>query len=428
MTYPEYVKNCIDRLRSRGFSAYAVGGAVRDSLLGLVPNDWDVATSALPQEVLEVFSDMRTLTTGIKHGTVTLLVLVGGEVVTVEITTFREDGEYKDSRHPESVCFSHSIVADLARRDFTVNAIAYNEYEGIVDAFGGAQDLSARIIRAVGEPERRFSEDALRILRAFRFSARLGFDIEEETYLAACRCASLLENIAAERIRSELVGILSSRGALAAATLMARGDVWKHIFRGVPVSISDLSLARLASACSRDCGFEVRLALLLSELSRDELQHAVESLKPSRVEERLIMRLDTLRDEFYSEKTVRCSDASLGARRFLQLYGDIYPDAVVYLVSLAENETDGKRGAADSVRFSEFLHALENESSARPPLRIADLALGGEDLLPLCRGDRARIGRTLSHLLEQVIADPSLNEREQLLRIAAGMINNNDLI
>ena len=181
MKYPEYIKNCIEMLEAAGYSAYAVGGAVRDSLLGKEPSDWDVTTSAKPEETLDVFKNFRTIPTGIKHGTVTVLENDGKKYIPVEITTFRIDGEYRDSRHPESVEFSKDVRDDLSRRDFTVNAMAFNEKEGIIDVFGGQNDLEKCIIRAVGDPEKRFSEDALRILRAFRFASQLEFEIEEST-------------------------------------------------------------------------------------------------------------------------------------------------------------------------------------------------------------------------------------------------------
>lgn len=201
---PEQVKRIIAKLEAAGYEAYAVGGCVRDSILGRTPEDWDITTSAVPWQVKKLFR--RTVDTGIAHGTVT--VLLDGEGF--EVTTYRIDGEYTDSRHPKEVSFTSNLKEDLRRRDFTINAMAYNERDGLVDVFGGRRDLEAGIVRCVGDPEERFGEDALRILRAVRFSAQLGFDIEPGTARAAQELAENLSRISAERIRTELVKLLVS--------------------------------------------------------------------------------------------------------------------------------------------------------------------------------------------------------------------------
>ena len=201
---PENVKRIIDDLSNAGFEAYAVGGCVRDSILGRVPNDWDITTSAKPEDVKKVFK--RTVDTGIKHGTVT--VLMGRE--TYEVTTYRIDGEYEDSRHPKSVEFTANLKEDLLRRDFTINAMAYNDTDGLVDIFGGLEDIESKTIRCVGVAKERFTEDALRLLRAIRFAAQLGYRIEDETYKAIGELSDTLAKISAERIQAELNKILLS--------------------------------------------------------------------------------------------------------------------------------------------------------------------------------------------------------------------------
>ncbi len=201
---PEKARRIIDALWEAGYEAYAVGGCVRDAILGREPSDWDITTNAKPEEVKALFP--RTVDTGIRHGTVT--VLLGGEGF--EVTTYRIDGEYEDGRHPKQVAFTPSLLEDLKRRDFTINAMAYNEREGLVDAFGGLRDLERRRIRCVGRPEERFFEDALRILRAVRFAAQLGFSIEEGTKEAVCGFAPRLSRISAERIQAEVVKLLVS--------------------------------------------------------------------------------------------------------------------------------------------------------------------------------------------------------------------------
>lgn len=204
---PETIKFVLGKLEINGFSAYAVGGAVRDYILGNPANDWDVTTSALPDETEKVFSGFKVIKTGIKHGTVT--VIVNG--CPVEITTFRKESGYTDNRHPDNVEFVSDLAEDLKRRDFTVNSLAYNEKEGLIDLYGGLFDLDNGIIRTVGDPRERFSEDALRILRAVRFSSKLGFSIEEKTYAAAKELKENLKNVSAERIFSEFTKTLCGK-------------------------------------------------------------------------------------------------------------------------------------------------------------------------------------------------------------------------
>ena len=196
---PEHVQQIIQRLEKEGYEAYAVGGCIRDTLLGRLPQDWDITTSACPQAVKELFS--HTVDTGIRHGTVTVLLNRQG----YEVTTYRIDGEYEDGRHPKSVTFTGELAEDLKRRDFTINAMAYNETRGLVDEFDGTGDLKRGIIRCVGSPVERFEEDALRMLRAVRFAAQLGFDIEEETGAAVAALSGTIAKVSAERIQMELV-------------------------------------------------------------------------------------------------------------------------------------------------------------------------------------------------------------------------------
>ncbi len=201
---PQKVKYIIKTIEDAGFEAYAVGGCVRDSILGREPEDWDITTSARPEQVKALFS--RTIDTGIRHGTVTVMLDREG----FEVTTYRVDGKYEDSRHPKEVTFTPSLEEDLRRRDFTVNAMAYNEDSGLVDIFGGLEDIERKVIRCVGDAEARFGEDALRIMRAIRFSAQLGYTIEEDTKLAIRKLSGTLKAISAERIQAELVKLLVS--------------------------------------------------------------------------------------------------------------------------------------------------------------------------------------------------------------------------
>ena len=201
---PENVKYIIDTIMEAGYEAFAVGGCIRDSILGRKPDDWDITTSASPYQIKELFR--RTIDTGIQHGTVTVMIDKEG----YEVTTYRIDGEYEDSRHPKEVIFTPNLEEDLKRRDFTINAMAYNEKTGLVDIFEGMQDITRKVIRCVGSPMERFTEDALRMMRAVRFSAQLGYRIEEETAKAITHLAPNLTKISAERIQTELVKLVTS--------------------------------------------------------------------------------------------------------------------------------------------------------------------------------------------------------------------------
>jgi tRNA nucleotidyltransferase (CCA-adding enzyme) len=223
---PKKAEIIMDHLESRGFSSYIVGGSVRDSIMGETPSDWDICTSARPEQVEDALMDCQAVNkiieTGIKHGTVTA---VSG-TSTFEITTFRVDGSYSDGRHPDSVEFRTDVRDDLSRRDFTINAMAYSEKEGLIDPFGGRDDIEKKVIRCVGEPEKRFEEDALRIMRALRFASKLGFEIETETAAAVRKMSPSVRNVADERVAAELCGLISGRDA-AAVTRHYHRDIYK---------------------------------------------------------------------------------------------------------------------------------------------------------------------------------------------------------
>ena len=402
MKYPTYVKNCIELLEKSGYSAYAVGGAVRDSLLGKRPADWDVTTSATPNEILSVFADFRTIPTGIKHGTITVLFDENETRYPIEITTYRVDGEYKDSRHPESVSFSKNLCDDLSRRDFTVNAMAFNEKEGLVDAFGGQNDLKNRLIRAVGDPETRFCEDALRILRAFRFAAQLEFEIEEKTLSGAQKCAPLLKNIARERISAELKRLLASSGAPYSLKKMVECGIWSQIFEvRTPTNEQIDKLALVSSG-----NFTTRLAILLTEYEESEKENLLSSLRLSNDEKKTILRLC----KAYSFD-IQNENYTKWARHFLHLYDNILTDALEVLSI-----------RIDKSEFENFKTIVLSEQKQKRPLRISDLAINGDDLLPLCKGNRAFVGKSLTSLLQLVIDSPELNQKEILLEYAKKMM------
>lgn len=405
MKIPKYVKNCIETLGSAGYSAYAVGGAVRDSLLGLEPSDWDVTTSAPPKKILEIFAEHRTVPTGIKHGTVTVMFEDGKKSFPIEITTFRIDGEYKDSRHPETVSFASMLSEDLSRRDFTVNAMAYNENEGLVDLFCGRDDLERGIIRTVGEPTARFEEDALRILRAFRFCAQIGFEFDEKTLNACASCAPLLKNISRERIGTEIKKLLAGKRARYSLEKMMSTGVWSALF-DVPEPDSQ-TVSRIEIIPGER--FEARLSALICHLSDAEKDGFFNSLRLSNSEKKLILRLCKARN-FTAEN--KDEDELVLARKFLRLYGDIWKIALCVL----------EFWQGDRIQDG-FSSAVARESEKGRCLAVSDLKIRGGDILPLCSGNYALVGVTLERLLCDVIVRPELNEREKLLSHAEKIIS-----
>lgn len=381
MKYTEEIRFVIERLEARGFEAYLVGGALRDALLGRKPGDFDVTTAALPSEMQEVFADVRTIETGLKHGTLT--VLVNGKPI--EVTTFRIDGEYLDARHPSGVVFTRSLEEDLKRRDFTVNAMAYSEKAGLVDLFHGREDLQTGLIRAVGDPAKRFTEDALRMLRAFRFASKLGFSIEEETFRAISACREGLCHISAERIASELSGILGGKNAVQALTLMEKSGVLALV---LPEALLDGALERLSPE------FETRLAFLLRNCENGELSARLHALKLSNASIQKVTALVAL-----SRENEPCADAPQ-VRRLMAKSGENFAPLLEIF------EAKGK----STEKIKDVAARIQERGDC---LRISELALSGADLIALGYKGKA-VGEVLSTLLEAVLDDPALNQKEKL--------------
>ena len=382
LNIPDFVSEIIDRISASGEKAYLVGGSLRDMLLSKAPHDFDVASSASPEKICDIFCDMRVIKTGIAHGTVTLL-SSGGPV---EITTFRVDGAYTDMRHPESVTFTRRIEDDLARRDFTVNAMAYNREDLLIDLFGGSSDLKNKIIKTVGKPEERFGEDALRIMRAFRFSAQLGFEIETETLKAAERMRFGLEHIARERIFSELIKLITSEEPEMALLLMQKADVLKTILPQYTVSERAISL--LSRVPNNDIA---RLSAFFCDSEPAKVREMLSSLKASNRQKRVALIVEEARKAYSSRYDV----AKLKAR----LSDDV---EIALLLSVLLGFSDGG-----------VLSYLEDKT----PYSISQLAIDGAELgaLGLCGRE---IGEMLSYLLERVMEEPSFNERNILLNLA----------
>ena len=388
----------LTRLHAAGHAAYAVGGCVRDSLLGQTPHDWDLCTSATPEQVLELFGEAHCIPTGLQHGTVT--VKHGGELY--EITTFRTEGAYSDGRHPDHVAFVPDVKEDLARRDFTINAMAYNAEEGLIDPFGGQNDLAAGIVRAVGEPQRRFEEDALRILRLYRFAARFGFAIDPATGQAARALCRHLDCVSEERIAEELSRLLAAPapGAYLEAEVLA-------------VIFPELDAAELPESRrildALEPGMEhvpVRLAALLCPLGEAGARAALRRLKCSNA---LTGTVATLVRE--AAAGMPGAALTLTAKRFLSRY-DLA--TITDLTALC---------SAQHPEQAEAFAALQQEAArlveTNACCRINQLAVNGRDLMDAGVRPGPGLRRVLDALLEQVLTGQLPNEKAALLAAAA---------
>ena len=377
MYLPEGAKLIIDRLRRHGYRGDIVGGCVRDNLLSLVPYDYDITTSATPEEMQAVFSDMRTIETGLKHGTLT--VIYNGEPY--EVTTYRLDGEYTDNRHPDSVSFTRELSLDLSRRDFTVNAMCYNDEFGITDLFGGREDLAAGIIRAVGEPSKRFTEDALRILRALRFAATLDFTIEKETAQAIRLTAHLIKNVSRERVMVEWTKLLSGVGAY--RIISEYFDVLSGVIPNITLSHVPSESAFLGESAA------VRELSLFD--TADDFDFAMKKLRSDnrrRIHGALVL------------SHADCPTDSLTAIKLLLV--DTSPEVV-----------------RDVCALKRLRYAIDNEDllseALRPPVcyEISHLALRGDDLKALGFVGK-EIGNMLNLLLHEVAKGNVENDPDSL--------------
>ena len=388
----------LTRLHAAGHAAYAVGGCVRDSLLGQTPHDWDLCTSATPEQVLELFGEAHCIPTGLQHGTVT--VKHGGELY--EITTFRTEGAYSDGRHPDHVAFVPDVKEDLARRDFTINAMAYNAEEGLIDPFGGQNDLAAGIVRAVGEPQRRFEEDALRILRLYRFAARFSFAIDPATGQAARALCRHLDCVSEERIAEELSRLLAAPapGAYLEAEVLA-------------VIFPELDAAELPESRrildALEPGMEhvpVRLAALLCPLGEAGARAALKRLKCSNT---LTGTVATLVRE--AAAGMPGAALTLTARRFLSRYDLATITDLTALCSARHPE----QAEAFAALQQEAARLVETNACCR----INQLAVNGRDLMDAGIRPGPGLRRVLDALLEQVLTGQLPNEKAALLAAAA---------
>lgn len=383
----------LDTLHRAGYAAYVVGGCVRDSLLGLTPHDWDLCTSALPQQVMELFGAQRCIPTGLQHGTVT----VKQSGALYEITTFRTEGTYTDGRHPDEVHFVPDVREDLARRDLTINAMAYNEKEGLVDPFGGQADLQSGIVRAVGVPRQRFTEDALRILRLYRFAARFGFAIDPPTAQAAQELCAHLDCVSVERIEEELAKLLSAPAPAAYLN--------EKILSVVLPELSPEALAAakpVVDACPAGAeNLPVRLAALLLSLGEDGIRRTLKRLRCSNA---LIEEAAVLVREAVPGVPV---SLNIYARRLLGKYNLCTVQRIAALGTALQPER-----AADFAALSELAEQLDADGVC---CRVSQLAVNGRDLMAAGVPAGPGIRKVLEALLDGVIREEYPNERQALL-------------
>ncbi len=439
---PEPVELIIKKLEENGFEAYAVGGCVRDTILGRTPGDWDITTSALPEQVKSIFR--RTIDTGIEHGTVTVMI---GQVG-YEVTTYRVDGDYLDGRHPTNVTFTPSLVEDLKRRDFTINAMAYRPGVGIVDCFDGLRDLENKVIRCVGDPEERFREDALRMMRAVRFSAQLGFTIEENTKNAIKKMAGNLRLISKERIQAELVKLITSPHPDYIRTAYETGItkvVLPEFDRMMDTpqknSFHALSVGEhtIKSLLHVDADPILRLAMLFHDMGKPDClridadgtthfkQHAIVGADITRGALRklkfdnytidnvtaLVRYHDSMRDCVAARQTPPVVNKRALRRLVSNIGRERFP--LLMEVNLADNlaKTEFAKEthlpALDAVR-----KAYEEIVEADDCLTLKELELNGKDLMAMGIAPGKEIGRILGACLEWVLDEPERNKKELL--------------
>lgn len=443
---PTGARKIIARLEQHGYEAYIVGGCVRDSLMGKRPSDWDICTSARAEEMMALFEDKRVIPTGIQHGTLTILAEDGA----YEVTTFRIDGEYLDHRHPKSVAFTRELAEDLSRRDFTINAMAWHPERGLIDLFGGVEDLRDRLVRAVGDPVQRFNEDGLRMLRMVRFATVLDFDYDPATYDAVRKQGHLLQYISKERIQVELNKILlaahPARGLEDLYTLgmypyiiplmchtvgfAQRGghhflDVFEHSLLAVGVIAPELVL---------------RLTMLLHDIGKPFVWDSSESLSYDRFDDHAAVSAKLagkiLRDLKYDNATrkdvveliAHHNDILLpdpvNVRRALARLGEVQTRRLVQVkvADLIAHDLAGERGKILAL-FAEISDVIDEVVARGDCTSVKALAIGGQDMMALGLSGRA-IGQMLNAALELVLEKPEMNTRETLLNWVRGNLEN----
>ncbi len=437
----EDVSYILDILIKNGYEAYIVGGCVRDSLIERQLKDWDITTSAKPEDILRLFE--KTIPTGIKHGTVTVVLNKNN----YEVTTYRIDGDYSDNRHPDEVIFTSSLKEDLSRRDFTVNSLAYNSINGLVDMFDGISDLHNRLIKCVGDPDKRFNEDALRMLRAIRFACQLDFTIDEETYIAISRNYALLRNVSSERIKDEFCKILLTSKPSRGMKMLLETKLLDYIVPELKESVGfdqknphhdknvfDHIMSVLDNS---EENLVVRLGALLHDIGKPRTfsidkkgighfyghnvvsaQMAEEILKRLKFDNKTIEKVLIIITEHMSAYN------NMKNRTLKKFISRVGVDNLEDLFQLQIADSKGHKKDAD---FSPILKRREEVKKileSGEPFTVSQLKINGNDLITLGFKPGKYIGVILNELLEKVMEKPELNNRDSLLKIAREKIQN----
>lgn len=431
---PEAANYIIQTLMAHGYEAYIVGGCVRDSILGRTPQDWDITTSATPEQTKALFR--RTIDTGIEHGTVTIMM----DHVGYEVTTYRVDGKYEDHRRPKEVTFTASLLEDLKRRDFTINAMAYNEQEGLVDIFGGAEDLRRGIIRCVGVPQERFDEDALRILRAVRFAAQLDFEIEAKTRQAIREKAEFLRDISAERIQVELTKLITSDHPERiidayelgiTAIVLPEFDTMMETPQHTVYHKYDVGRHTVAVMQNIDATPVLRWTALLHDSAKPEcrttdeqgVDHFYGHPKAGKAIARRVLRRMKLDNDTIQrvERLVEWHDFGLDGtvtkKKLRRALNQMGPDLFDDYAKLRRADMLGQSDYMQEKKQQDYRHLLEMYREIREAqecLLIRDLKLDGKDLIAMGVQPGPDMGKILNDLLQQVLEEPQLNTKEKL--------------
>lgn len=401
---PDDVRRIIKTIEDNGYEAYAVGGCVRDSILGRNPDDWDITTSARPEQIKSFFK--KTIDTGIKHGTVTVMMNHTG----YEVTTYRIDGEYKDGRHPESVEFSAKLVDDLKRRDFTINAMAYNESNGFVDEFNGIEDLNNHVIRCVGNPIERFSEDALRMMRAIRFSAQLGFDIDSKTYAAIVELAPAIRQVSMERVQVELAKTIMSDNPFYVKQYEQTGLLRENLSYMDEILSGKLVKNAMAMLKYAPKSTVLRYAAIFNMGEPDRVKAELKALKLDNYTVDTVTKLVA-----YSKDTIDENEPAV--REAVHKYGK---ELLALMFENEEARINTKEEIVGISLSSQRLHLnrikkmYEDIISRGDCISVKDLDITGNDLMEYGLSG-VQIGKTLNELLHIVIENPKLNEKSTLL-------------
>lgn len=439
MKIPQKVEFIIQELEKNGYEAFAVGGCVRDIILGREPNDWDITTNALPEIILKTFK--HTIPTGIKHGTVTVMI----DREPFEVTTYRIDGEYTDNRHPDQVIFTSKLEEDLSRRDFTINAIAYNYSKGIVDPFQGLEDIKRGVIKTVGNPHERFNEDALRMIRAIRFSCQLAFDINDETLEAIKLNCELIKNVSIERIRDEFTKILLSKTPSYGIENLRFSGLLQYFLPEVlamygfdqrnPHHDKDVYTHTLMVVDNTEPRLSLRLSALLHDIAKPAtfsiddkgIGHFYDhNTKGVEMSEYILRRLrygnDTIKkvqNLVYDHMSRYDNLRSSTIKKIITRVGE---DNLADLFNLQESDIKASAPPFDFSGIDYLKKKSHQILEQRQPLCIKDIAINGSDLIKLGLQPGKAIGEILQHLLEKVLEQPELNNKELLKEMALDYI------